>query len=283
MEQFVNVRKVDNFYQTSSYYPMPIVLVSTLSETGQANLGPYSLCFPHVVAGKHAMMLIARNNSNTAMNIKRTCVAAINFIPFDKKFIKNCVMLGFPGETTTEKMKNSKFTIVPSQRGDTFPGIVAEAFQVFECTWDKSCDPYEDPDTLEIHFVLRVEKILMKPRWHDALIEGKAVFPSMPIDYGFRNNTSFWVCGHGKPYAEKIPKGKGQDINVVIYQAKRTDPDVIWEKEACEKLVKVPRVFLPKVLKACVDTAKAQGVTTITPAFLDKMRDKRSAEKGDRA
>lgn len=282
MEQFVNVRKVDNFYQTSSFFPMPVVLVSTFSESGQVNLGPYSLCFPHIVSGKHAMMLICRSNSNTSMNIKRTGVAAINFIPFNKKQLKNCVQLGYPGEITAEKMKNSKFMIVPSVRGDGFPGIVAEAFQVFECTWDKTCDAYEDPETLETHFVLRIDKILLKQKWHDALIHGKKAFPAMPIDFGFRNNTNFWVCSHAKPYAERIT-GKDQDVNTVIYQAKRTDPDVTWEKEACEKLVKVPRVFLPKVLQSCVDTAKAQGVSIITPAFLDAIRDKRSAEKNGRA
>ena len=38
---FEDVRMLDNFYQTSSFFPMPVVLVSTLSEEGQTNLGPY--------------------------------------------------------------------------------------------------------------------------------------------------------------------------------------------------------------------------------------------------
>ncbi len=42
----VDVRVLDNFYQTSSYYPMPVVMVSTLDEQGKTNLGSYSLCFP---------------------------------------------------------------------------------------------------------------------------------------------------------------------------------------------------------------------------------------------
>ena len=57
--EFVDVRILDNFYQTSSFFPMPVVLVSTVAETGQTNLGPYSLCFPYIIAGEHAMILIS--------------------------------------------------------------------------------------------------------------------------------------------------------------------------------------------------------------------------------
>lgn len=62
---FEPVRILDNFYQTSSYFPMPVVLVSTVSESGDTNIGPYSLCFPHIVAEDHSMILICRSNSNT--------------------------------------------------------------------------------------------------------------------------------------------------------------------------------------------------------------------------
>ena len=56
-ETFSEIRIPDNFYQTSSFYPMPVVLVSTMNETGTTNLGPYSLCFSYVVTGgeKHSM------------------------------------------------------------------------------------------------------------------------------------------------------------------------------------------------------------------------------------
>ncbi|MHA2302040.1 MAG: hypothetical protein ACXACD_13925 [Candidatus Thorarchaeota archaeon] len=71
---FEPIRILDNYYQTSSFFPMPVVLISTVSESGQTNLGPYSLCFPFVIAdqGKFSMMLASRSDSNTALNIKRT-------------------------------------------------------------------------------------------------------------------------------------------------------------------------------------------------------------------
>ena len=90
MEKFKDVRIVDNFYQTSSYFPMPTILISTVAENGQTNLGAYSLCFPYYIAGKdyYAMILEARNSSNTAQNILRTKKCTLNFITDEKKYFK---------------------------------------------------------------------------------------------------------------------------------------------------------------------------------------------------
>ena len=62
MSSFENLRVVDNFYQTSLYFPMPTVIISTLCEDGTTNLGPYSLVQPYYVAGKdyYAMLLCCR-------------------------------------------------------------------------------------------------------------------------------------------------------------------------------------------------------------------------------
>ena len=71
MSTFQELRIVDNFYQTSLFYPMPAVLVSTLTDDGKTTCGPYSLLAPFYVAGKpyYAFMLEARNSSNTAQNL----------------------------------------------------------------------------------------------------------------------------------------------------------------------------------------------------------------------
>ena len=68
MSGFKDLRIVDNFYQTSLFFPMPAVLVSTLSDDGATNCGSYSLIQPYYVAGKsfYAMLLSCRNSSNTA-------------------------------------------------------------------------------------------------------------------------------------------------------------------------------------------------------------------------
>lgn len=284
-DDFVDVRILDNFYQTSSFFPMPVVLISTLAESGQTNLGPYSLCFPHMITGGHchAMMLIARGTSNTAQNIIRTKVCAINFIPHKKKYMKNCVMLGYPGETTEEKMKHSIFTLIPSTRADSrgaqqYPPLVKEAFQVFECTWDDTYPLKHREDLIEYHFLLRIDKILLKKKWRDCLFKGKG-FPRMPVDFGYRDNVRFWFAKHSRPYAVPIPEGKGQALETVKYACSRFDPDIIWEDEACAKIVKVPRIFLNKVIGGVVEEAKKAGITVITPEFMDKVRDKRSSEK----
>ena len=71
MSSFKDLRIVDNFYQTSLFFPMPTVLISTVAEDGTTTVGPYSLVQPYYVAGKdyYAMLLNARNSSNTAQNI----------------------------------------------------------------------------------------------------------------------------------------------------------------------------------------------------------------------
>jgi flavin reductase (DIM6/NTAB) family NADH-FMN oxidoreductase RutF len=287
-DEFLDVRILDNFYQTSSFFPMPVVLMSTFAESGKTNLGPYSLCFPHIVTkqGDHAMMLICRATSNTARNIVRTKVCAINFIPDKKKYLKNCVMLGFPGETTEEKMKHSIFTLLPSgsygappaRAGQaSYPEIVKETIQVFLCTWDESY-PLQHNEFETYYFLLRIDRIIMHKKWRDRMFRGKGL-PTLPIDYGYRDNVRFWFATHRRPYAVPIPEGKGNPIEAVRYACDRFDPEIRWELEACAKIVKVPRIFLNRVIAGVVAEAKKEGVTVITAAFMDKVQDKRSAEK----
>ena len=88
MSSFENLRIVDNFYQTSLFFPMPTVIISTLCEDGTTNLGPYSLVQPYYVAGKdyYAMLLCCRNSSNTAQNILRNGKCALKTLPFQHIF-----------------------------------------------------------------------------------------------------------------------------------------------------------------------------------------------------
>lgn len=92
MAEFKNIRIVDNFYQTSSFFPMPLCLVGTLDEKGdKTSFGAYSLCFPYYIAGKnfYAMILECRNTSNTARGLLRHGKCTINFLKYSKKLLKN--------------------------------------------------------------------------------------------------------------------------------------------------------------------------------------------------
>lgn len=301
MKDFNDVRIVDNFYQTSSYFPMPTILASTVSESGQTNLGSYSLCFPYYIAGKdyYAMLLECRNSSNTAQNVLRTGKVTLNFITDDKKYFKEAVRLGFPGDTTAEKMKDCKFTLVDSDLGEDRPQIVKEAFQVMECTWDSSLEnAFEDkPGNLEgyeppyrnfngitskfgAHFILKVDKIWMKDKYYNAIINGVKAsdFPPVPVDYGYRDSTNFWCSRHKKPFAEKI-QAKDGDVNSVMYAAERIDPEIKFTKEACAKLVKIPRVFLKAALTQMVNIAREEGIALIDEKALEIINDKRRQEK----
>lgn len=301
MEDFENLRIVDNFYQTSSFFPMPTILVGTVSESGLTNLGSYSLCFPYYIAGKdyYAMLLECRNSSNTCQNLLRTKKCSLNFIPDSKKFFKEAVRLGFPGETTEEKMKDCIFSLKESSLGADRPKIVSEAFQVFECSWDDSLEDayldkagnlegYEPPyrnfngitSKFGAHFILKIDRILMKKKYSDSIINGVKAggFPSVPVDYGYRDSTNFWMSRFRRPYPEKIQAKEG-DVSSVIYAAKRIDPEVTFTDDACAKLTKIPRIFLKAALTQMVEIAKSEGISLIDEAALNIINDKRREEK----
>jgi len=95
MSSFENLRNVDNFHQTSLFFPMPTVIISTLCEDGSTNLGSYSLVQPYYIAGKdyYAMLLSCRNSSNTAQDILRNGKCTLNFIDDNPKSFKEAVKL----------------------------------------------------------------------------------------------------------------------------------------------------------------------------------------------
>lgn len=309
LEGFKNMRIVDNFYQTSSFFPMPTIEVSTIDENGNTNIGSYSLCFPFYIAGKsfYAMILECRNSSNTCKNLLKTGKCSLNFITHDKKFFKEAVRLGFPGETTEEKMKDCIYTLVDGKRArenpnEKYPKIVKESYQVFECTWVKDLDNAQDDKVQEsyenynfhmfngitsqhgAHFILKIDNILMKNKYYDSIINGVFAngFPNVPVDYGYRDSKNFWYSKFKKPIPISIPKNKGVDLDSVKYAASRIDPGVKFTEDACQMLIKVPRVFLNTVLKSCVNWAKENNVELITPKEMTIINDKRSKEKSNK-
>ena len=301
MDKLKELRIVDNFYQTSAFFPMPTILVGTVSENGQTNLGSYSLCFPYYIAGKdyYAMILECRNSSNTAQNLLRNKKCSLNFITDERKYFKEAVRLGFPGDTTEEKMKNCLFTLTDSTISPDRPKIVQESYQVFECSWDDSLEDafhdkagnlegYEPPyrnfngitSKFGAHFILKIDKILMKEKYHDSIVNGvkRGNFPRVPVDYGYRDSTNFWYTKFKRPIAEKIQAKEG-DVKSVIYAASRIDPDVKFTDEACAKLTKIPRIFLKAALTQMVKIAKQENISLIDEAALQLINDKRRQEK----
>ncbi len=309
MSSFKDLRIVDNFYQTSSFFPMPTVCISTVNPDGSLNIGSYSLVFPYYIAGKqrYAMVLECRNTSNTAMNILRNRKCAINFITDEKKYFKEAVRLGFPGPSE-EKMKEPLLFKMEDGLADpsdkTRPQVIADVYQVFECTWaaelegadkfkvedidDGHPGPYNDFNGITskygCHFVLYIDKILMKPRYYDAIVNGvtKKDFPPVPVDYGYRDSTNFWYTKFPRvfhPIAEPIPAPKEVYLGSIRFAADRVDDVVKFTDDALKNFVKVPRPFLKTVLNGCVAWAKENGVTLITAEHVKIINDKRNAEK----
>jgi hypothetical protein len=131
------------------------------------------------------------------------------------------------------------------------------------------------------HFILKIDKILVKEPHYSSIINGtkKRGFPKVPIDWGFRDNTKFWISPFRTPIIERLPFKEGNELEFIIYASDRIDPEVKFTEEACARLVRVPRVFLNTVLKGCVSWAKENSVTLITPEHMEQIQDKRSAEK----
>ena len=308
MSSFKDLRIVDNFYQTSSFFPMPTVCISTVNPDGSLNIGTYSLCFPYYIAGKsrYAMLLECRNTSNTAMNLLRTGKCAINFITDEKETFKEAVRLGFPGPSS-EKMGDLKFKMEDGQANPSDPlrpQVMSDAYQVFECTWDSALEnaskfnaediddghpgPYNDFNGITskygAHFILNIDKILMKEKYYNAIVNGvtKKDFPPVPVDYGYRDSTNFWYTQFPKlkkPIAEPIPAPKEIDISSIRYAADRCHDTIKFTDAALENFVKVPRPFLKTVLNGCIDWAIENNVTLIDAEHVKIINDKRKQEK----
>ncbi|MBE6135431.1 MAG: hypothetical protein E7179_05485 [Erysipelotrichaceae bacterium] len=303
-DQFEEIIIKDNFYQSSSFFPMPLTLIGTLNEDKTlTSFGSYSLIFPYYIAGKqyYAMVLECRNTSNTAKGILRHGKCTINFLPYSKKNFAQHVACGFPGDTPEEKMKDFRFHPVDSfsskESKEPCPKILEEALQVFECTWMKELDHAENDQVLDeyegpyhdfngitskfgAHFILRIDKILVKPSYKEAIVEGatRSNFCPLPTNWGYRDSKYFWCSDFSKPHAVGIPD-REVDLSSIQYAAKRLNTDVTFTDDALKTIVKVPRPFLKLVLQGCVKWADENGVKVITEKEMKIIADKRSAEK----
>ncbi len=306
MSSFKNLRVVDNFYQTSLYFPMPTVIVSTIADDGTTNLGPYSLVQPYYIAGKdyYAFLLCCRNSSNTAQHILKNGKCALNFIDDKPATFKEAVKLSWPGDAPSDKMPKCNFPLEKSQiteenPDDVRPDVISSAIQVVECTWVRELDgadkdeagittgyepPYHDFNGITskfgAHFILKIDRILMKEKYANAIINGVKAsdFPPLPVDYGYRDSKNFWFHRARRMKAELLPVRKAT-IESVRYAADRADDKVKFTDEALETILGVPRVFLPLVLKGCVEWARENNVELVTAEHMQIINDKRAKEK----
>ena len=305
MSSFENLRIVDNFYQTSLFFPMPTVVISTLCDDGTTNLGPYSLIQPYYVAGKdyYAMLLCCRNSSNTAQNILKNGKCTLNFIDDNPGSFKEAVKLSWPGDKPEDKMPKCNFklekSLLEEETGEKRPMVLTDAIEAVECTWVRELEgaekflpgelngyepPYNDFNGITskfgAHFILKIDKILMKKKYADAIIRGVKAsdFPGLPVDYGYRDSKNFWFHKKTRMRAELL-QVRQASLESVRYAADRADDKVRFTDDALMTILGVPRVFLSVVLKGCVDWAKENNVDLITAEHMKIINDKRAKEK----
>ena len=183
--------------------------------------------------------------------------------------------------------------------GEKRPMVLTDAIEVIECTWVRELDNAQDDKAGELtgyeppyhdfngitskfgaHFILKIDKILMKKKYADAIIRGVKAsdFPNLPVDYGYRDSKNFWFHRKARMRAELLPMRKAS-LESVRYAADRADDTVKFTDEALKTILNVPRVFLPLVLKGCVDWAKENDVTLIDETHMKIINDKRAKEK----
>ena len=197
------------------------------------------------------------------------------------------------------KFNLEKSPIEEESPEDIRPMVMTDAIEVIECTWMRELDgadrdlpgelngyegPYHDFNGITskfgAHFILRVDKILMKKKYRDAIINGVKAgdFPPLPVDYGYRDSKNFWFHRKRRMRAELLQMRKAS-IYSVRYAADRVDDKIKFTDEALETVLAVPRVFLPLVLRGCVDWARENNVELITKEHMTIINDKRSKEK----
>jgi hypothetical protein len=264
----------DNWYQRCSFLGSTFALITSVSEDGQTNIGPYQLSFPFEVNTGRSWMVISRNTSNTATNVFRTHKCALNFIEYDAEQIETILKFGYPGQTTAEKMAYNCFALIASptpgrEPSDIYPQILADAFQVYECTLDID-RINENPilrDSPSAHLLLNIDTILVKERWMKFVDGSGDAMPRIPLTYGFRGGSTFWF-GETRP-AYKLPiPDLGANHELVHYEANRLDDEVRFTMDACKQLTGIPNAFVQNVLKGIVKQAKARGVSNVDEAFV---------------
>jgi flavin reductase (DIM6/NTAB) family NADH-FMN oxidoreductase RutF len=270
----------DNFYQTSAFIPMSFALVTTVHADGTTGIGPHALCFPFSITRPYSMLLISRASSATAGNVRRTGKCALSYLEFDRGQLTAISRLGLPGQALDDKQRDMPFTLAPSPddiraADPDAPRVVAEAFQVLECTWDRSYDLDRSPagasETGANRFVLQVDHLWLKPPWPDTLDRG-GPFPAMPIFYGFRNPGDFWFAEHAAPFSVPLPKVQGLEGQGIFYLANRLDGTVRFTRDACEQLTGIPKPFMKDALLGIVAAARAAGVAEVDTEFLRSVR-----------
>jgi flavin reductase (DIM6/NTAB) family NADH-FMN oxidoreductase RutF len=274
---FVRIGARDNFYQTTAFIPMSFALVTTVNDGGETGIGPHALCYPFNVTPPYAMFLISRGNSGTATNLRRTGRCALNYIEFDADRLKDIAALGYPGQDMATKRKANPFTLVrsPTATGDaSAPLIVDEAFQVIECSWDRTINldagQLAPPGAGASRFVLNVDDILLRERYCQGAQDGSN-FPAMPIFYGFRSTGVFWFAEHSAPFAVAPPRIPNMELQAVKYLATRLDEQVRFTDDACIVLARIPRPFLADAMNRAVAEARRRGATQVDAALLGEL------------
>lgn len=171
-------------YQAGAFFPMPVVVAVSRDSDGEVNVAPYSLCFPQPLAGERMVLLTSLRDSNTWRNVVATGELALCFLPDTPQMLEHCLALA-KAEPTATKMAHCAFRL---REHDGRPHI-AEAEQVFVCSLQSHS---LSEDGRERRMLLRVDTVLLRSRWANALRRGFGA-PRLAVEFGFRGRGAGWL------------------------------------------------------------------------------------------
>ena len=130
------------------------------------------------------------------------------------------------------------------------------------------------------HFILIIDKILIKEKYEKSILE-KATrrnYAPIPTNWGYRDSANFWCSKFNKPYSLPIPK-RNADLESLRYAALRLNTNVKFTDDALMVISGAPRAFLKLILKGCAEWAERKGYTVISEKEMTEMNEERKAKK----
>ncbi len=253
MKRAVELRT--NWYDDVIPYPMPVCVITSRSHQGKVNVGAYSLVFPWSgLRGKPQVVVLARQNTRTAENIRQTGEFVLNYIP--RAFLKDVVAVGRAYPEQVDKVSLTRFTLVPAEKVQV--PRVEEAFLSLECVLDQIIYPTPQQSNLigtVVHTVMEEDLLQMKKK-------ERLRKTDLAIFFGYEEGDYFFC-----PPAKAIILPARPEM-----ERKKALPPLSWDAGAEEVLKQVPAIFRSNVRRAIEEKLREEGKSQVTAADLHRIR-----------
>lgn len=244
-----------NWYDDVLPYPMPVCVITSRDQKGRVNVGAYSLVFPWSgLERKPQVVVLSRQNTRTANNIRATGEFVLNYIPQD--YLRDVVAVGRSYPLEQDKVALTRFTLIPAAKVQV--PCIQEAIFHLECVLDQVIYPTPAQSNLigTIVYAAMEERLLRMKKEKRLQEAGLAVF------FGYEEGHYFF-CPPKKPRVLPARPELAETASL---------PPLPWEAEAEEILKQVPALFRGNVRRAIEKRLREEGKTLVTAEDLRRIR-----------